>query len=187
MENKLAEYERLTAEIGRYQGHIFTTFSFAVTAAGGLLAFAYSEAVPAGFRWIVLFVPWVILFPCVLLQAQRLRGTWLIGLYLKNHLEPSLGLQWTAFVTRFYQKKKRNRVEKASSQFRDYGFSTSLALMIIQAFCPVLALSQHPPFWLWLIVTLLVAGSLVLQIIAVRKAKASALLEKEVKDILHGL
>ena len=183
--NKLAEYERLTAEIGRYQDHIFTTFSFAITASGTLFAFAYSEAVPAIYRWIILFVPWVILFPCVLLQAQRLRSTWLIGLYLKNHLEPELGLEWSGFVTRFYQRNPRNGWKKTSRYFRDYGFSTSLTLIVVQVFCPLLAIVQRPPFLLWLIVTFLIAGSLILQIVSLKSAKASPLLEKEIQEILN--
>ncbi len=185
-DHHLREYDRLVAEIGRYQEHIFTTFIYAITAAGTLFAFAYSEAVPNSSRWVILFTPWIIMFPCVILQSQRLRATWLIGLYMKNHLEPMFGLKWTAFITSFYQKD-RSRKERTNQRFRDYGFTSSLALIIIQATCPILAAFHNPDYLKWLIITALVLGSLVIQLKMLSRSKASAELDKRIKTVLKEL
>lgn len=184
-DNSIQEYQRLVEEIGRYQEQIFTTFIYAVTAAGTLFALAYSEAIAGEFRWIILFTPWVIMFPCVLLQAQRLKATWLIGSYLKNHLEPRLGLQWTKFITTFYKLNKRSA--KGSRKFLDYGMTSSLALIVIQTICPILAILQRPDLYKWLATTVIVFASILMQVNIMYKAKNSISLDKNVQDILEKL
>ena len=183
---EIEEYKRLCNEIARYQEQIFKTVSFATTASGALFALSFSQAIPSNMRWITLFTPWLILFPFVLLQAERSRATWRIGLYLKVHLEPKLNLDWSNFITNFYQHRDHKKVIKKQILLT-YVWSSSLPLIFLQIMCPILSFLQNPLFPHWYILTIFLLITIIIQVIMLNRTIPNRSLEKRVVNIIESV
>ena len=166
METALEEYKTLREEIGRSQGDILKIMEFGIGAVATLLAFAYSEFITIDRRWLYLFIPEVVIFPVILLIAQRTYSADRIGRYIQNFLEPKLSLNWERVNFEIHGRRKGER-------YVPFVWSASLAFLIIQLICHMLSLLESPKgtqIWVWGVLTIIVAFAMLFEISVIRNA-----------------